>query len=468
MPWDSPAVYIVYTLFFGVCAIIISFFRISTPPLRRGLRFLLTYSGVSFVVGWLINRLAFSPTQLLLISGREGIALSIFALIMSFLLVLYQYRKEPTSMRLRQLLALITLAGLLLAIWGIPLSEQGPAPQGDYAIGSTAHHLIDQDREEILTRKKGDLRELMVQISYPTKAGGEGIFLSFKNSKRIQTNSLIEVPILPTGTFPLLIYAAGSGGSPLDNTSQIEALVSRGYIVAAMAPTYFCHVTFPDGHRIRAWSMDTLESRGHEPDYMTDVVQKIWLEDIYSVLDEMEFLDKDSSSFLFQRIDWEKVGVMGWSMGGSAAVEACVEDARFKAGANLDGFDWMRIEEGQAFLSPFLYFHTDVSSVKPLDLLGIGWDMQSLTEMYQGQNAREEMLFQGSAYDGYRIQIAGAFHSNYRDQGMYGLARVGPVDPQRCNELLTMYLLDFFEYHLREKPTEHPWNSNDELRIEAY
>lgn len=246
MPWDSAMVYIVYTLFLGACALILSFFRQHVPPIRRGLRFLLTYSGISFVIGWLINRLAFSPTQLLMISGREGIALSIFALSMSFLLVLYRYQKEQSLS--------------LLAIWGIPLSEQLPAPQGDSVIGSRAHHMIDQDREEILTKKKGDLRELMVQISYLAESEAEGTFLPFKNSKRIQT----------------------------------------------------------------------------------------------------------------------------------------------------------------------------------------------------------------SEHGGYRIQIAGAFHSNYRDQGMYGLARVGPVDPQRCNELLTMYLLDFFEQNLRDKQSNLSWNSNEELLIEAY
>jgi len=70
----------------------------------------------------------------------------------------------------------------------------------------------------------------------------------------VRTHAVEDAPPAALGPRPVLIFSHGRGGYRQHNTYMVEALVSRGYVVAAIEhPHAAAGVVFPDG---RVTSMD--------------------------------------------------------------------------------------------------------------------------------------------------------------------------------------------------------------------
>jgi predicted dienelactone hydrolase len=73
------------------------------------------------------------------------------------------------------------------------------------------------------------------------------------------------------------------------------------------------------------------------------------------VLDRLSTLPPRSvAGRLIARLDTERIGVFGHSMGGVTAGQFCVEDKRCVAGLNLDGIPQYGTMIDQSFGRPFL------------------------------------------------------------------------------------------------------------------
>jgi Platelet-activating factor acetylhydrolase, isoform II len=140
------------------------------------------------------------------------------------------------------------------------------------------------------------------------------------------------------------------------------------------------------------------------------------------------------------RLDLGRVGVLGHSRGGAAAAQSCLQDARFRACANLDG-SISTLLETQAPRQPFLLMRSEV--VEPT---------------LDGFFAR----LPGPAH---RVFVAGAGHNSYSD-----LPRVveqllldpeglllGTLAPERAFEINAEYLSAFFGAELSGK-SEPLWS----------
>src|SRR5205823_5465575 len=113
--------------------------------------------------------------------------------------------------------------------------------------------------------------------------------------------------------FPVLIFSPGFGGIPTQYTAIIEEVVSHGYVVVGVAPTYFAPVVvFPDGREV-----DTPEK---EPNLGYDGIFPIWVNDLRFVLNKMDELNHDKQDIFYQRLDMSTVGAFGHSFGGAGAV----------------------------------------------------------------------------------------------------------------------------------------------------
>jgi len=146
-----------------------------------------------------------------------------------------------------------------------------PQPSGPYAIGTLTYHWIDTSRHEIFSTDPHARRELMVQIWYPAQANASAPRAPYMQDARalspalarlahwpgfvfeylqyVTTHAAASVPVAPDQpNYPLLIFLEGLSGFRQMNTFQVEALVSHGYIVAAIDQPYAAaSVVFPDG-----------------------------------------------------------------------------------------------------------------------------------------------------------------------------------------------------------------------------
>ncbi len=155
-------------------------------------------------------------------------------------------------------------------------------------------------------------------------------------------------------TYPIIIFCPGYGAPAFLYSALIEDLTSSGFIVIGMNHTPYNGVTvLPDGKVIPGIPPSLLH---------TDTDLKIAIEhasqDVSFIIDQLELLNKDSTSRWYKILDLEHIGIMGHSFGGSVAVHACRNEKRIKAGIDLDGWLGNR-KNHDGFSVPFLFVLSD-------------------------------------------------------------------------------------------------------------
>ena len=60
--------------------------------------------------------------------------------------------------------------------------------------------------------------------------------------------------------------------------------------------------------------------------------------------------------------------------------------------------------------------------------------------------------------------IEDAFHSNIREHGLLGVSRLGPIHPERCNEIVSQSVKRFFDQYLKGDSQEdfEEWAETEE------
>lgn len=113
------------------------------------------------------------------------------------------------------------------------------------------------------------------------------------------------LPVRDKRKYPVIIYAAGMNGSSYENISLFHQLVQQGYIVAAIS------------------------SVGLYPGYMSAAV------DLEEQVKDILFTRQQLSQLPLA--DTSRIGLLSWSMGGSAITKAAMQSADFKCLLSFDG-----------------------------------------------------------------------------------------------------------------------------------
>lgn len=386
-----------------------------------------------------------------------------------------------------------TLIALLLFVstalsYAFPIFQL-PTPSGSYHVGTSELHLTDESRTEAYTEDTSDKRELMVRVWYPasnTERAERAYYwnhastrsktvtvstplpwFTFTHLKRVPTNSYWDAPIATDqSSYPVVIYSHGTGiGWESANTNLAEELASDGYIVVGINHTHIGSVSiFPDGrvvqhHRQTAEAMSVPPSEG-----MADIQAKMrasveWQEqiDLYeqamaimpdaalaavgaaldtqvadqrTVVEQLAKLKAEGADGPIKHMDLDRIGVVGMSLGGSAAFENCLANSHCTAGVNLDGFHPRHI--GLAPKSvPFMYLHRE-------------------------NNLLHQSHFQNSTVSAYSVSIPDATHFNFFDFSIMSplykrMGILGPMDGHRMLSITQVSVRAFFDVHLRGK-----------------
>ena len=143
-----------------------------------------------------------------------------------------------------------------------------PKPDGPFKVGSSKFFWIDESRDEWYFDNLNDKRRIMAQIWYPAlnienqnsiyyieRMDERVKYISqelsvpeylLTNINKIKSNSYLDAPSIE-GNFPVILFSHGLGGMRTQNTIQVEALVSRGYIVIATDHMYDSNIAlYPD------------------------------------------------------------------------------------------------------------------------------------------------------------------------------------------------------------------------------
>ncbi|QRN94799.1 hypothetical protein JRI60_37655 [Archangium violaceum] len=245
-----------------------------------------------------------------------------------------------------------------------------PAPTGSYAVGTTTFDWVDTSRDETFSDAKKDKRELMVRVWYPAspppraqpapyflvrregiaQLKGDGLDTPARLLDFVHAHAVAEAPLAADARFPVLLFSPGAGVPPTLYTSLLEELASHGYVVVATSHTYTTGaVIFPDGR----YAPNTEEPGGLFGTPFFDVT----VADLRFVLSQVRALDAGDAQGRFTgRLDLERVGVFGHSVGGAASAIICQKEPGVRACANIDGTFQGSWKKGVT--QPFLVMHT--------------------------------------------------------------------------------------------------------------
>jgi pimeloyl-ACP methyl ester carboxylesterase len=360
------------------------------------------------------------------------------------------------------LLILILLPSM---VFPVPKLQE---PSGDFEVGTKYIYLKDGSREETYTLDPTDKRELNVQIWYPTQTGSERplspylsnleltgpAFAEFlglpafvlNHVNLVKTHSLVDAQVASAaGSFPVVIFSHGWGGTRTQSTFLMEELASHGYVVVAIDHPYGALVTvYPDGKVV-------LQKKEIIADTDSDQINansakellSTWTADVRYVLDQLEQMNSSSSGSIFtNRLDLKTVGFFGHSTGGGNAVQSCWADSRCVAGLAMDA--WLIPVSDEVFESqvdqPFMFLWSE------------DWSSEENKALFS-------KVYAGLGSIGYSLTIAGTRHYDFSDLPLLSplspwLGLKGPIDGRRVIEIVSRYSVAFFDEHLKGENSE--------------
>jgi predicted dienelactone hydrolase len=362
-----------------------------------------------------------------------------------------------------------------------------PSPGGPYAIGTLTYHLVDTKRADVFSTDASARRELVVQIWYPAKSGESSpsprapyvenasalakALSRLKNLpkalfgqlKYVTTHAMLGAPVADEKpNYPVLIFLEGAIGYRQMNTFQVEALVSQGYVVAAIdQPHIAAVVAFPDGREVDSLPLDQMIALIHHSHSPTAIAPTLngrvfekgivpyLAEDVSFTLNQLAALNQsDPNAVLTGRLDLGHVGTFGVSLGGIVGSEACRIEPRLRACLFMDAP--MPVEVVKSGLQqPALWITRDAETMRLERRRSGGWLEEEISEHQTSMRA----AFARSQGAGYFVQVPGMFHVNLTDIPYWSpllpwLGITGPIDAQRAHHIINAYSLAFFNKHL--------------------
>lgn len=362
-----------------------------------------------------------------------------------------------------------------------------PPPSGTYQIGTVTYHWVDTSRHEIFNPNPRARRELMAQIWYPVKGDTSPVRAPYVQDASTLSSALARAAHLPGFTFdyfqeipthtipsapvatdqpmyPVLIFLTGITGYRQSNTFQEEELVSHGYIVVGLDQPYAAAtVVFPDGRQILGWTRDQMQPLIQQSLSLGASVPKVngqalphgiipyFAQDVSFTLDQLTAIDKaDPNGLLTGRLDLQRVGIYGISLGAIIASEACHRDTRLKACLMMDAA--MPADVVQAGLRQPSMWMTRPASDMQLEHWSEADIVQTLSTM--------QAVFNKEPWgNGYYVSIPGMFHINFTDGPYFtplgpllSPPLAGPINAQRGFDIINAYSLAFFDRYLEGRP----------------
>ncbi|MBZ5591278.1 MAG: dienelactone hydrolase family protein [Acidobacteriia bacterium] len=304
-----------------------------------------------------------------------------------------------------------------------------PTPTGPFAVGRATYAWADEAHLDTLAPVPGTKCELLVWIWYPAAAGPSAatmddylpapwraadapplIFrLLTRDLSKVHAHTIRNADVSPQRrSYPVVIMRAGASANVTNYTTLAEDLASHGYVVVGFdAPYRTFVVVFPDGRVITRTPENNPElclgRQDQEP--CANRLLAAWTADMAFVLDRLQQLnDADASGKFTGRLDMTRVGVFGHSFGGAAAALFCHEDARCKAGIDVDGAPHGSVIQ-TGIDRPFMFL-----------LSGQG-DFSSDAEIRQIQADMQSIYDRLPPDRRLRIAIRGANHFLFSDDG---------------------------------------------------
>lgn len=360
-----------------------------------------------------------------------------------------------------------------------------PAPRGDYGVGRVALDLVDPARRETYSPTGStDVRELVIWVWYPAERVVDARRADYLPAPwlpaaqflgldvaGLRSHAVTEAqPVLGTQRFPVLLLSP-SGFPPLFLATLAEDVASHGFVVVGINHTYETTVTvFSDGRVVPVNPAAVGGALGQQSGSYAEAfraraeVCRSKAADLAFVANELVRLDDDQAQPFAGRLDLDRLGALGHSFGGVAAMEWCSSDIRCRAAVNLDGAVWTELST-LGVPRPVLQILADHPEFALPAEEAVAAGAAPSTDWFDAERA--------ITFDGWRgvhehsnpshtVQVSGASHLSFMDvphlplaDGALVAAMLGgtSIAPERMSRLTADLVLAFFDCYLHDATT---------------
>jgi dienelactone hydrolase len=268
----------------------------------------------------------------------------------------------------------------------------------------------------------------------------------------------------PSGRgWPALIFSHGFGVSRVSYSALAQELASRGYVVLTVDHPYGGFMVAPDGRLLQPGG-DSLRRRLGSASNPATVDSALawdarrWALEGAAVARRVAARRTGVGTLASSlSIDTMHVGMLGHSLGGAAALQACRDDAIFRACADMDGEPVGDVER-DGVPKPILVLLSQPapSNTLPKDSIErahreafarMGRERDSTWRAISGRNA---------SIPAFIVKLQGTAHFSFSDAPFLMPSLLqgtgSTLTPTRANGLVISYLTAFFDHFLRDAP----------------
>ena len=325
--------------------------------------------------------------------------------------------------------------------------------------------------------------------------------LSFSHFRLARSHAVENAePDAATEGWPLLVFNHGAVSPPTQCTILNTELASHGFVVLSVGrPGESSGIAWPVGtvtpvsaqvleglvastankDNLRfIVSQDVAERRSAleaaipylEGTYVADATRR-WRDDSIGAVDSM--LNGDVPEFarpLAAKLDANRIGYFGFSLGGSVAHACCMADPRAKAGINIDGFNWLFDSLDQPVPTPFLNISGDPRATIQSIARTLNPDAPlpdisptiPKTMLMSNDFFYERPEAAGLRSDVIRIVVPGTSHGDFTDVVLGARSRLrgriggGKIDGMRMLRIQNALCVGFFDRYLNGASSSFP------------
>lgn len=353
-----------------------------------------------------------------------------------------KYSAVPTVIKAAGMLIIFSIA--LVPAFIFP-QYRPPAVTGQYKVDTAVYTYTDDNRIETFT-DTGEKRKVTVQFWYP--ANGDK-------------------------TYPLVVFSHGAFGVRVSNTSTFMELASNGYVVCSVDHPYHSLYNIDTGGKLTIVDRSFMEEIEDVNNDVFDEETKFSLEqkwmklrtqDINFVLNTIVNNTRNGSGKVYGRINTDRIGLLGHSLGGAASIELGREREDVDSVINLDGDmlgEATGYADGRYIINRKIY---------PVPLLNIYTDdMKRLLDSAANSSIElPQKLISETAPQAYDMYIAGTNHMSLTDLPLFSPLLVkllsGTTDKMSSEQKADKYaviekmnstVLQFFDCYLKDKGSFH-------------
>ena len=383
------------------------------------------------------------------------------------------------------ILIMIVLLLLVVGAYYIFRPALFAKPTGKYTVGTVSYCVTDPDREEIFITDKHQARQIPIQVWYPAENTSSTNYTPYipeatKVSEAIsellhipkallyplqfkRSNALEKAPISKgKAQYPVLLYLTGLYGHRCISTFQIQELVSQGYIVVGIdCPMAVALATFPDGSTLKSLPRTLIDPMLNESlteenpilNYNGKTFEggliAYFAKDVSCVIDFLTTLSKNDPNHLFyNKLNLDRLGAFGVSLGGIIVSEASWKDPRIKANLIMESRIPQKIAQ-TGLRVPTMVITRPAEAMRIERERSGGWTENDIQEHLSTM----ENLCENTPESEF-VQIPNIFHVDFTDAPLWvpfahSLGFSGKTPFAQTHDELNQLTLAFFEEYLQ-------------------